>query len=220
MVPSLDDVLDAFQKQVEHLAAQVAQVGNEAFRKALYVAMVDGLSACAYPNEKKAGHRFRTFVVNIANWKDGERVSLPQAALYFVGDPDMSATIAGLLTAWQWAQPQTIASDPLPNQLPAHDDLWKLAHVNLLWQFRNHILHAFSDPGGFDFKDHHEPYYTGDVPTHTWRLVMPEQFLRNLLRDGVQGLIAFCRLSGQDPQAHFGNLIHIGTQLAKPASSR
>jgi hypothetical protein len=204
MGPILNDTLTAFQQQVRTLADQVRQVENPAFRKALYISMLDGLSACAYPNETKSGYRFRTFVLDIGNWKDGERVSLPQAALYFQADPAMSAAIAVALNAWTWGRPQSITSDPLLNQLPAHDHLWRLQHANLLWQFRNSMLHAFADPGGFDIGDRADPYYFGDAATLTWRLVMPEQFLRNLLLNSLDALIGFCRQNGFDPQAHLG----------------
>ena len=151
MAPTLDETLAAFQRQVRTLADQVRQIENSAFRKALYVSMLDGLSACAYPNETRSGHRFRTFVLNIGNWKNGERVSLQQAALYFQADPVVSAAIAGPLNAWTWGQPQSITSDSLLNQLPGHADLWRLQHVNLLWQFRNSMLHSFADPGNLAF---------------------------------------------------------------------
>lgn len=204
MAPTLEETLAAFQRQVRTLADQVRQIENEAFRKALYVSMLDGLSACAYPNETRSGQRFRSFVLNIGNWRDGERVSLPQSALYFQADPAMNAAIALLLNAWTWGQPQPITSDPFPNQLPAHADLWRLQHVNLLWQFRNLMLHAFVDPGGFDIGNHVEPYYFGDIATHTWLLIMPEHFLRNLLLNSLDALITFCRHNGFDPQAHLG----------------
>ena len=96
MAPNLDETLAAFERQVRTLADQVRQIENVAFRKALYISMLDGLSACAYPNETRSGHRFRTFVSVIGNWRDGERVSLPQAALYFHLDPAMSTAIAAL----------------------------------------------------------------------------------------------------------------------------
>jgi hypothetical protein len=76
MAPILDDTLAAFEQQVT-IAAQVGQIENAAFRKALLVSMLDGLSACAYPNEPRSGHRFRTFVSNFGNWRDSERVSMP-----------------------------------------------------------------------------------------------------------------------------------------------
>jgi hypothetical protein len=97
--------------------------------------MLDGLSACAYPDERKSGRRFKTFVREIGNWTDGERISLPQAALLFAGDPAMSASISTLLARWPWGEPQPITSDPFPHQLPANEDLWKVQHLNLLWQF-------------------------------------------------------------------------------------
>ena len=207
--PPLNATLIALQRQVRALADEVCQIENATFRKALYVSMLDGLSACAYPNDTNSGHRFRTFVSSIGNWGDGERISLPQAALYFQADPPMSAAVAGLLNAWAWGQPQSITSDPLPNQLPAHAELEKLKHVNLLWKFRNSILHAFADPSGFDFGNRVEPYYVGNIATHTWRLVVPEQFLRNLLLGSLDALIDFGRQNGLDPQAHLGRELWI-----------
>jgi len=105
--------------------------------------MLDALSACAYPREKKSWRRFQKFVLNIGTWTDGGRISLPQAALFFQSDPRMSAAIVPLLNQWPWGQPQSITSDPDPSQLPTHPDLWRVQHLNLLWQFRNSVLHAF-----------------------------------------------------------------------------
>jgi hypothetical protein len=86
----------------------------------------------------------------------------------------------------------------------AHVDLIKVQHVNLLWKFRNSLLHAVYDPGGHDLRGGVEPYYVGDISTHTWRLVIPEEFLRNLVTASIQSLLAFCAREGRDPQAHLG----------------
>ena len=42
----------------------------------------------------------------------------------------------------------------------------------------------------------------GIEPNRTWRLVIPETFLYRLLTESLDGLIAFCRREGRDPQAH------------------
>lgn len=65
--------------------------------------MLDGLSACAYGNGMRSGDRFRTFIVQIGGWRDGERISLPQAALLFRRDPAVSAAISAQLATWAWA---------------------------------------------------------------------------------------------------------------------
>src|SRR5579862_3808401 len=158
MAPGMVDVLDAFRNQVTTLIDQVARIDNEVFRKALYVSMIDALSACAY-DSMRPGDRFRRFVLEIGNWRDGERVSLPQAALFFHGDTDMLTAIEALLANWQWGQTHSITSDPFPNQLPARQTLSKVQHLNLLWQFRNCILHSFRDPGGMDLHTRDEPCY-------------------------------------------------------------
>lgn len=94
MAPTLDEILDAFHRQAETLVDQVQQIGNAVFRKALYISMLDGLSACTYGNAMGSGDRFRTFILQIGGWTDGERISLPQAALLFRRDPEMSAAIS------------------------------------------------------------------------------------------------------------------------------
>jgi Mg2+ and Co2+ transporter CorA len=205
MAPTLDEILDAFNRQVETLVDQVQQVENAVFRKALYVSMLDGLSACAYGNDMTSGERFRTFILQIGGWTNGERISLPQAALLFRGDPAMSATISGQLANWAWGTPQPITSDPFPQALQiGNADLRRVQHLNLLWKFRNSLLHAVHDPGGFDLRGGVEPYYVGDIASHTWRLVIPEEFLRSLLTASLQGLLAFCKREGRDPQEHLG----------------
>ncbi|MBZ5626027.1 MAG: hypothetical protein LAQ69_46170, partial [Acidobacteriia bacterium] len=102
MAPSLDQIIDAFGRQVQALVDQAREIGNGVFRKALYISMLDGLSACAYGDSMQPGARFRTFVLQIAGWTDGERISLPQAALLFQSDPTISAAVAVLLANWQW----------------------------------------------------------------------------------------------------------------------
>lgn len=205
MAPTLDQIIDTFGGQVQNLSDQVGQIGNEAFRKALYLSMIDGLSACAYGDSMRPGTRFRTFVLQVAGWTDGERVSLPQAALLFQSDSIISTAVSVLLANWTWGVPQAITSDPFPGQLYlANADLDKVKHVNLLWKFRNSLLHAVYDPGGHDLRGGAEPYYVGDIGTHAWQLVIPDEFLRNLVAASIQGLLAFCRTEGRDPQAHLG----------------
>lgn len=205
MAPTSDELLAAFGQQVETLANQVGQVENPFFRKALYVSMLDGLSACAYGTDMKSGKRFRTFILEIGGWTDGERISLPQAALLFRQDPAISATISGRLATWAWGTPQPITSDPFPQALQiTHGGLETVKHLNLLWMFRNSLLHAVHDPGGFDLWGGAEPYYVGDIASHTWRLVIPEDFLHSLLKASLRGLLAFCKREGRDPQAHLG----------------
>jgi hypothetical protein len=130
MAPGLDDILDAFRNQVTTLIDQVAQIDNEVFRKALYVSMIDALSACAYDG-MRPGDRFMRFVLEIGNWMDGQRVSLPQAALFFQGDAAMLTAIEALLANWQWGQTHSITSDPFPNELPIRQTVSKVQHLNL-----------------------------------------------------------------------------------------
>jgi hypothetical protein len=205
----LDEKLDFFHRQVQRLVDQVPQVENKTFRKALYISMLDALSACAYPDETKAGSRFQNFILNVSKWKDGERISLPQAALLFCDDPATSAVIAARLAKWPWGIPQPITADPFPSDLPAHVGLMKVQQVKLLWQFRNSVLHAFNDPSGHDFSGRMEPYYIGEISSRTWRLVIPEEFLNSLMTTSVQALIAFCKEEGRDPQAHLGRALWV-----------
>ena len=55
--PPPSATLMAFQRQVRALADEVCRIENATFRKALYVSMLDGLSACAYPCDTNSGHR-------------------------------------------------------------------------------------------------------------------------------------------------------------------
>jgi hypothetical protein len=66
------------------------------------------------------------------------------------------------------------------------------------------LPHSVYDPGGHDLRGGAAPYYVGDISTHTWQLVIPDGFLQNLVAASVQGLLAFCRREGRDPQAHLG----------------
>ena len=92
---------------------------------------IAGLSACAYGESMSPGERFKTFVRDIARWPDGERVSLPQAALLFQAQPVISAQLSTRLLNWNWGTPQPITSDPFVHEPGIPDvDFSKVQHVN------------------------------------------------------------------------------------------
>ena len=73
--------IDQFFGQVENLKRQIDGLSQEHFCRILLFSLLDALSKCAFPEEKRFGANKRRFVQLIdrySDWKHKDRVSLPQ----------------------------------------------------------------------------------------------------------------------------------------------
>lgn len=167
-------------------------------RKVLYVTYIDSLSALVYPAYRQNRSRFTEFVIKFGNWANAERVCTPHLARALSLNPDpaydkIRALVHEKLSAWRLCSHVEISADleasVVGTHWPSGKHYEQLMHVELLYAFRNSLVHDFRQLGpGYDLPEDHDPYYT---TTHTvsgedktgsfhWELVYPEAFLRHL----------------------------------------
>ena len=206
------------------------------FRKILYFTLLEALSKARYPGRNP--HRaFSSFVVEIAKWKDGDRVSLVHlvSALARTTETrfhELRALANEEFDKWNPSGGHMEASLDLPrsqvqSKWPVDCDGKQLEipeigakfcdfqHRNLLYSYRCKLTHESREPSmGFsDLDDLQMPYYDPIRSLRNgvvhWHLVYPSGFLSALCRRSVAGLAQVFCAQGKDPyrQFQFGHFL-------------
>ncbi len=200
--------------------------------KALYSALLDAYARCVYPT-KSNRDRFVSFVRHFGGWADFERISLPHLVMLLsrVPDPTFSpirAQAAGLMAQWPRGSQPMLARDPtyqeIRNQWPVNPEqiilegisLQSLQHVQLLYTYRNSLVHELRELGyGVEDEQDLEPYYISvtlfgpgnegniDAAEETWELTYPLRFFANLCARSLDALEAHLRRDQLDPYASY-----------------
>jgi hypothetical protein len=195
-------------------------------KRVLYVTYIDSLSALVYPAYTQNRARFTDFVVKFGGWQHAERVSTPHLvrALSLNPDPAYDKVRAlAMKTLGEWRSGSHIdlsfdlaagfVGSHWPNgklyEQPIVGATWThLKHVELLYAYRNSLVHDFRALGpGYDFPEDEDPYY---ISTHTssvdsnvvefhWELVYPSAFLCTLATSALDSLEAHIRGNQIDP---------------------
>ena len=207
---------DDFNVQASHLMAQVDDLAVTSFQKVLYLVMVEALGKIRFPEVKGNGERFVRLVREFGQWAHRDRVSLPQAQLLLQREPtigpEVLAFVRKRLAAWDLG-PHDISEDPMPGDFPVSglpEPLRRCQHVELLWAFRNTLVHEFRHPSWSNEELHHldaqTPVYLhlqvgNNAPA--WELIMPTPFLAKLARNCLVRAVDWIRETGTDPWASF-----------------
>ncbi len=204
---------DYFESQISEIHGLHSK-HEELYRKLLFVGVLDTLAGTVMPRRKNK-ERFIGFVRRFCKWPDGERVSLPHLVQLLRKNPD---PVFGGLRRWALQRYNAlpvhsgalmpISQDPLVEEVkrewPASADhkmpiegidLAALTHTNLLYTYRNALVHELRMLGyGMDFADMRaEPYYHGSSTVgedttlilKTVELVYPWRFLHRLCETGI-----------------------------------
>ena len=214
-----------FRKQLCEIQAMKTD-SAELYQRLLYLTLLDTLSGIAFPDAKNRD-RYISFIKKFCEWSDGDRVSLPHLAqlLQMVSDPEYKKvhewTINKLEThPVHGGTIEEISYDPSFEEVKAHwpnnelnielegKKIWieQLQHFNLLYAYRNTLVHEFRIPGyGIEIDD--TPYYhllrhsnaNGDDIPSTIELVYPHQFLFQLCDSGLKQLVLNFTNNGINP---------------------
>ncbi len=179
-------------------------------RKILYVSFIDSLSGLIYPIFSQNRERFTTFVVQFGSWANAEKVNTPHLARALALNPDPSfdkvrTVVLANLNSWGSGELIKIDRDLDAGVIGTHWPQGKryeqpvdgapwqhLKHVELLYAYRNALVHGFR-PLGHDAEvpEDTEPYYlhTSELSPppsaesdEYWELIYPTAFLRSLAR--------------------------------------
>jgi hypothetical protein len=185
--------------------------------------MLDALARAKHPEVNSNRDRFVNLIKDCANWADSNRISLPQLSLLLqisLGDAGLKGEVARRIGRWQYGRIYRLDIDPGPQELEPFattENEQKLidysCHANLLYTYRNHLVHEFREPGrGMEISnDNTTPYYHGltDPQGHdTWELVYPIGFFMYIAKCSLDNLKHYLKDNDLDPYSfyEFGSL--------------
>ncbi len=147
-------------------------------RKILYVSFIDSLSGIVYPTFSQNRERFTTFITQFGSWFNAEKVNTPHLARALMLNPDSSydklrAVVLANLNSWGSGELIKIDRDLSAGIIRTHwprgkryEQLvdgapWQhLKHVELLYAYRNALVHGFRPRGhNVEIPEDKEPYY-------------------------------------------------------------
>ena len=181
---------------------RIHSVESRLHSKILLVALLDTLARVRNPDTQSNKERFLRLISACTDWADSERVSLYQMSL----TPSLSSALRQLtsqsIDKWSYGHMHGLERDPLISDvLPIADtetqriEIQKSKHANLLYIYRNHLVHEFREPGKGSEMDHTDnvPYYhvlshmshEGKIEKDTWELVYPLGFFFRLAESSI-----------------------------------
>jgi hypothetical protein len=199
-----------FTEENLHRIDSLDSADFKTLRKILYVSFIDSLSGLVYPTSSQNRERFTTFVVRFGAWLNAERVNTPHLARALTLNPDpeydrVRRVVLDNLESWNTGDLVKIDQDleagvigthwpqGRKHEQPVEGAPWQhLKHVELLYAYRNALVHGFR-PLGHDAEvpEDSEPYYlhTAEISpppsegsSEYWELIYPTAFLRTLAR--------------------------------------
>lgn len=180
-----------FEKQL----AQIQELENRLHKKVLLLVVLDTLGRARYPDEKSNKFRFIKVIKDHIQWKDSSRVSLYRIlSLSNSTDSSNLTSFAGnSIRNWKGWEMPNVSEDPPNLEVEAmivdeqeRKMVQDSTHSNLLYAYRNHLIHEFREPGRGMEMDQRDtsPYYlrmthislSGSSEFETWELVYPLSF--------------------------------------------
>jgi len=194
------------------------------YRKTLLVVGIDTLAGIRFPRAyfpdlyKKNRMRFIRFLKEVAQWTEGESVSIPflneRLDKANLGDGTLGRYLKNKLAKFDvtaGGQPRlTQVDEPAEQLLPyatsekEETAIFDLQHYSILYRYRNHLVHGYREPGHAMEIDSlsSEPYYHSYTDDKRWFLVYPMQMFVNIFQSSIQGLKAYLIENGIDPYGY------------------
>lgn len=234
----------------EMIAAAVADCNRQhqaIHAKVLLCAIIDSLAKSRFSNISANGERFIKTVEECSEWSDCDRVSLLhlKRALELIKEIPSEFCSLENWAAGAFAEKfrlnerllsvrSPIAKDPVADEVLAYwpvdsangrkriGDIGfeKLQHKNLLWLYRNTLVHEYRIPGrGSELSAREEvaPYYqqvakvedihpqSGLIFTKRWELVYPTGFFIQLSEEILQNVAAYHLKEDSSPFAAYSD---------------
>jgi hypothetical protein len=208
--------IDQYIAHFKAQSQQIATVAHPAFKKVLYLVEIDTLSRAAFSRVSGNRQRVVQFIDMCSNWDDKDKVSAVQLKFALEGNGIVSGqlydSIKERINSWAYGRIIRPNDDLTLGEAQRLSTPSESKYVNdaryaeLLYTYRNHLLHEFREPGhgmdlGTDLPP--TPYYLGIDRLingqSSWELVFPVQFLRDLCEGCINGLEAQLSANNQNP---------------------
>ena len=215
-----------FRKKVQRLKDYALDPEDLLLKKNILVSVLDALSRTTSNYADGTRGRFTGIVANFGDWPNHSRVSAPHIS-YFLRNlrspayESARAFIAEIIRKNSHGGFVTLSSDPefedMKKLWPAQADqklvnqlsLSSFTHLNLLYEYRNSLVHELREPGrGMEFhENHNEPFYhgmttieiDGSSMSKTLELVYPLNFYFLLTENVINNVERYLRKSAIDP---------------------
>jgi len=206
----------------EEQLVQIQKLKDRLHKKILLLVILDTLSRARYPQTETNKARFLQLLKEHIGWQDGQRVSLYRALLLSpsANPSKLKDFVYASVGEWKNWGPFDIKTDPLMdeiNALAATDDERKLlsdsTHLNLLYAYRNHLIHEFREPGqGMETDQrkkspHYYPMNHIQTDEHdereSWELVYPLGFFVELAESCLRNLKHYLSENDLDPYSSY-----------------
>jgi len=196
---------------------------NLVCKSILLCSIIDTLSKCVYstsPNRE----RFPFFLDDFSGWPHRDRISLVQLHYFLETEADIKYEQTKLYVANRFknlahGMMQHSDNDELLNKIPhlksVESEIRMFSYANLLYKYRNSVVHEFKAPGsGMDFGISEDVYYHSmshyDLRNdeyvlikNTWELVFPIKFLSKLVLQSITNLKSYCIIHNINPYNYF-----------------
>jgi len=224
---SISNYCDYFRRQL----AEVGQMQKLLYSKILLVTILDTLARGRFPDQKNR-ERFTGIIREYSGWPDFDRVSPIQYHLYALKCKEnkptgevsrhLEALFLKLNDAATKTPTQSITNDPTfaelssLNPTPFEDDaLRRCRFSDLMYAYRNKLVHEFKEPGyphAFS-DDEPEPYYfawlpSESIPDDPPQLTFPRRWMLRVADSIIANLEKYYTANAIDPYSRhkFGSL--------------
>jgi len=227
---SIDIYIEHFRSKVKRLREYELHPEDLILKKNILVSILDALSRTTSNNAAGNRERFTGIVANFGDWPDHTRVSAPHIIylLRKLREPayeNVKKFIADTIQKNSDGRLVRLSDDPELNDIK---ELWPVSaekrvvdqyslssftHLNLLYQYRNSIIHELREPGyGMEFSDdNNEPYYHGmtssasddSVSEESLELVYPLDFYFRLTESVITNLEQYLHNNRVDPYSFY-----------------
>lgn len=198
-----------FREQLKELEAATL---SPLYKEICCVAILDALSKTIYPRENNRP-RFVRFFKNFSGWQHSDKISLTHLIRLLAKAPrpefnNLRKLAFSEMEKWERAKIIYLDQEPsfvdIQKQWPKEKDCFQpidgvrlenIRHDNLVYEYRNSLIHELRHPGyGFNLSERDQPYYIGTIKgideeeTYEWDLVYPTAFFQKAIENALSAL--------------------------------
>ena len=208
------DAIEQFVGYFRDQETKISPVQPILYRKILYATALDPIARAAFGKVGKHRAKSLRLIDELTNWKDRDRVSLPQLCLALEEKGFVSGSLYTEAKARleRWSPGEVLRLDhspPLSELAPFPQPLEKCIlsscrYAELFYTYRNNLVHEFREPGyGIEMSiDKDQPYYHSMIGD-PWQLVFPVGFFSRLYAEAIAELEALLVRYDIDPYSQF-----------------
>ena len=224
ILPDTERFFGYFRRLVEGVSSTKYDFSPDVCQSVLLCSMLDTLSKCVYDYLTTSRARYVCFADDFTGWKYRDRISLIQL-FYFMEKENhlkyaetkafLNARIAGLVSGNIYKASEDLLLSQIPYPKVIEEEIRHFTYSNLLYKFRNSLVHDFKTPGsGMDLGGIAEAYYhhmahyeyIEEAPVlvnQTWELVFPVSYLVELVKQSIENVRTYCISNKINPYEHY-----------------